>query len=239
MVWQIEKTTKRCQDCNATIAVSQHYFSALFLNSTPPDQSQPPVVTEGSPVGAGDSRPIGEPVERLLRPAHEGEARLWRRDFCANCWERRTAAGEEPPFSFWQTVIDPPAEPPKTPREVLLNFFDNLFVDATAVSVHTETEGSPAVGAPQAQAVPDTRLKLQVKYLFALIMMRKKLLRLKSPLTRDNARYLVLERFAKPQRSPDNFGGDSKSYEVQEVNISDEELTSLRQEFSQLFEFRI
>ena len=204
-MWQIEKTTKHCQNCNAYIEVSQHYFSALFLNLTPPDQSQPPAV--------GESRPTGEPVERLLR-----------RDFCANCWERRTAAGEEAPFSFWQTVIDPPAEPPKTPREVLLNFFDNLFVDTTASAQASDVLSAPAA----ALQVPDSRLKSQVKYLFALIMMRKKLLRLKSPLTRDNARYLVLERF-----------GDSKSYEVQEVNISDEELTSLRQEFSQLFEFRI
>ncbi|MBI5779067.1 MAG: hypothetical protein HZA49_06385 [Planctomycetes bacterium] len=195
-MWQIEKTTKRCQECNSTIEVSQHYFSALFPNPT--DKT--------------------------------GEPRLLRRDFCANCWERRTAAGEEPPFSFWQTVIEPPAEPPKTPREVLLNFFDNLFKEATEV---------PAAENTSVPVVQDTRLKSQVKYLFALIMMRKKLLRLKSPLTRDNTRYLVLERFAKPQRSPDNFGGDAKVYEVAEVNISDEELDSLRQEFSQLFEFRI
>ncbi len=214
-MWQIEKTTKHCQDCNSTIGVSQHYFSALFPNTGAPS-SAAPAATKGSPVGAGEPRPTGDPVGRLLR-----------RDFCANCWERRTAAGEEPPFSFWQTVIDPPAEPPKTPREVMLNFFDNLFVDPAA-SVPAAIEGSPVVGAPPVQAIPDTRLKSQVKYLFALIMMRKKLLRLKSPLTRDNARYLVLERF-----------GDNKSYEVQEVNISDEELTSLRQEFSQLFEFRI
>ncbi|HLD35548.1 MAG TPA: hypothetical protein VJC37_02415, partial [Planctomycetota bacterium] len=150
----------------------------------------------------------------------------------------------------WQTVIDPPAEPPKTPREVLLNFFDNLFLD-TAVSTQTATEGSPVVPADsqagEAPQAPDTRLtelvgqarlKSQVKYLFALIMMRKKLLRLKSPLTKDNVRYLVLERFAAP---PDGSkaGQGGKVYEVAEVNISDAELDSLRQEFSQLFEFRI
>ena len=200
-MWQIEKTTKRCQDCNASIEVSQHYFSALFLNQNPTDKT-------GQTAGT--------------------ESRLLRRDFCANCWERRTAAGEEPPFSFWQTSIEPPAEPPKTPREVLLNFFDNLFVEdvmpAERPAENKDVIQVSNLGVPG----PDTRLKSQVKYLFALIMMRKKLLRLKSPLTRDNIRYLVLERF-----------GDNKTYEVQEVNISDEELTSLRQEFSQLFEFRI
>ena len=198
-MWQIEKTTKRCQDCNASIEVSQHYFSALFLNQNPTDKT-------GQTAGT--------------------ESRLLRRDFCANCWERRTAAGEEAPFSFWQTIIEAPAEPPKTPREVLLNFFDNLFNEKAALS---ETPEVPQVQDTRlTEPVGQARLKSQVKYLFALIMMRKKLLRLKSPLTRDNARYLVLERF-----------GDSKTYEVAEVNISDEELTSLRQEFSQLFEFRI
>jgi len=198
-MWQIEKTTKRCQDCNASIEVSQHYFSALFLNQNPTDKT-------GQTAGT--------------------ESRLLRRDFCANCWERRTAAGEEAPFSFWQTIIEAPAEPPKTPREVLLNFFDNLFNEKAALS---ETPEVPQVQDTRlTEPVGQARLKSQVKYLFALIMMRKKLLRLKSPLTRGNARYLVLERF-----------GDSKTYEVAEVNISDEELTSLRQEFSQLFEFRI
>jgi len=200
-MWQIEKTTKSCQNCNSPIDVSQHYFSALFTNLTPADKDHQST--------AGDSR-------------------LLRRDFCANCWEKRTAAGEEEPFSFWQTIIEPPAEPPKTPREVLLNFFDNLFVEdvmpAERPAENKDVIQVSNLGVPG----PDTRLKSQVKYLFALIMMRKKLLRLKSPLTRDNIRYLVLERF-----------GDNKTYEVQEVNISDEELTSLRQEFSQLFEFRI
>ena len=225
-MWQIDKTTKSCQNCNAPIEVSHHYFSALFLNSTPPSSVAPVAPLSGAVEGEpSQKRGSGQPDKSQSRQGGTaGESRLLRRDFCANCWERRTAAGEEPPFSFWQTIIEAPAEPPKTPRQILLNFFDNLFVDAAA-SAQTP-EGLQVPGS--VLQASDTRLKSQVKYLFALIMMRKKLLRLKSPLTRDNVRYLVLERF-----------GDSKSYEVQEVNISDEELISLRQEFSQLFEFRI
>ncbi|MEW6025884.1 MAG: hypothetical protein AB1599_01125 [Planctomycetota bacterium] len=213
-MWQIEKTTKRCQECDAIIEVSRHYFSALFPNLPAPGCA-----------GLAADRSAGQagPTDKA------GEPRLLRRDFCANCWEKRTAAGEETPFSFWQTVIEPPAEPPKTPREVLLNFFDNLFREAPETPAAENTPAKPQRSPDYFGAPPsDTRLKLQVKYLFALILMRKKLLRLKSPLTKDNIRYLVLERFS-----------DAKVYEVAEVNISDAELDSLRNEFSQLFEFRI
>jgi len=212
-MWQIEKTTKHCQNCNTSIEVSQHYFSALFPNLSAPELRQ------AGPPSTGDKGQKSEGAE----------PRLLRRDFCANCWERRTAAGEEPPFSFWQTVIEPPAEPPKTPREILLNFFDNLFKEPACAESPVCVPPSGGIQDTRlTEPVGQARLKSQVKYLFALIMMRKKLLRLKNPLTKDNVRYLVLERF-----------GDNRVYEVAEVNISDEELDSLRQEFSQLFEFRI
>jgi len=207
-MWQIEKTTKHCQSCSRTIETSENYFSALFPASPEPNRAQ----------------------ESKEQP----ESRLVRQDFCANCWERRTASGEDMPFSFWQTVINPPLEPPKTPKQILLSFFDNLFISAKdnggsafISGGEPETATSPESGLPP--AVPtNTALKDRVKYLFSLILLRKKLLRLKETFHKDNARFLLMERVS-----------DNKSYQVPEITITESELVSLRDEFSKLFEFRI
>ncbi|MDI6789053.1 MAG: hypothetical protein QME51_11835, partial [Planctomycetota bacterium] len=74
----------------------------------------------------------------------------------------------------------------------------------------------------------DDKLKQQVKYLFALILLRKKLLRLKESFIKQGVKFLILERVS-----------DNRPYEVLEVSISDNEFIALRDEFSKLFEFRI
>ncbi|MFH0888131.1 MAG: hypothetical protein V1871_02860 [Planctomycetota bacterium] len=211
-MWQIEKTTKHCQNCVSIIEVGKNYFSALFQNQAP--QS-----------------------EKI--PLSTNESRLIRQDFCTNCWEKRTASGEEPPFSFWQTKISTPPEPPKTPRQVLLTFFDNLFIKpeapiekavdgVTDIPKEEQTTVSSKDSATILNITADTKLKSQVKYLFALILLRKRLLKLKESIHKNDKRFLVFERVF-----------DNKIYEIPEISISEQELISLRDEFSKLFEFRI
>jgi hypothetical protein len=181
-MWQIDKSTKQCRNCGVFVGVNQDYFSALVVPET----------------NAGTEQP------------DNSSPRFIRYDFCINCWERRTASGEDTPFSFWQTRIATPPELPKTPKQVLLSFFDNLFVEEP----HKENS---IVG-----------IKEQIKYLFSLILLRKRLLKLTRAEYKDNKRFLLLERT-----------GDNKTYEVAEINISEKEFIALRNEFSKLFEFRI
>jgi hypothetical protein len=244
-MWQIEKTTKRCQNCTRTIETGKDYFSALFQNQAAESGKAAP----GTPNGARPKKAV---------PSGTNASGLMRQDFCTNCWERRTASGEESPFSFWQTRIAAPSEPPKTPRQVLLTFFDNLFIEPVESKENTVGEGHdkpksvvsvsrphdsspPEADLPQAQgsqkktasetvltATADSKLKSQVKYLFSLILLRKRLLKLKESIHKDNMKFLVFERVS-----------DNKIYEIQEIDISEQELISLRDEFSKLFEFRI
>jgi hypothetical protein len=202
-MWQIEKTTKRCQDCTNAIEVGRNYFSALFHSLEPQTEKKPAVVE----------------VFRLIR-----------QDFCANCWEKRIASGEESPFSFWQTIIAKSLEPPKTPRQVLLDFFDNLFVELKTSAENTEGGAAKEEVDSSKELInlADDKLKSQVKYLFALILLRKRLLKLKESVSKNDMRFLVFERIA-----------NNKIYEIPEINITEQELVSLREEFSRLFEFRI
>ncbi|MFH1231106.1 MAG: hypothetical protein V1709_06370 [Planctomycetota bacterium] len=206
-MWQIEKTNKHCQNCTNTIEVGNDYFSALFQSA--------------------HNLNVEKPKEAGYVPG-TGESRLVRQDFCSNCWEKRTASGEEPPFSFWRTRITTLPEPPKTPRQILLNFFDNLFIEPEAPAENIADEE------PEKELIntTDTKLKSQVKYLFALILMRKRLLKIKESVHKNDIRFLVLV----PTKS---VGTDNKIYEIPEINISEQELISLRDEFSKLFEFRI
>jgi len=218
-MWQIEKTTKHCQNCTGIIEVGKIYFSALFHSQASQSEKIP-----------------------LLIDA----SRLMRQDFCANCWEKRTASGEESPFSFWQTKIAASSELPKTPRQILLTFFDNLFIESEAPihpplagkqdaldEITDKPENEKTATSSDSTAIPiaignDTKLKSQVKYLFALILLRKRLLKLKESVHKNDMRLLVFERVS-----------DNKIYEIPEISISEQELISLRDEFSKLFEFRI
>lgn len=258
-MWQIEKTTKHCQNCTSTIEVGKNYFSALFQNQAP--------LTGQAPMKQSRQGPQSEKI-----PLPTNASRLVRQDFCTNCWEKRTASGEEPPFSFWQTKISTPPEPPKTPRQVLLTFFDNLFIKPEASPSNAVGEESEKASDTSIELInpadpvrdrssqrddrksetpistlskdktketvsnkasfisngADTKLKSQVKYLFALILLRKRLLKLKESVHKNDMRFLVFERVF-----------DNKIYEIPEITISEQELISLRDEFSKLFEFRI
>lgn len=132
-----------------------------------------------------------------------------RQDYCQTCWNHKP----ENLFSFWQTRLIIKTKP-KTAKEVLINFFDNLLAADTSV--------------PNEPTSIKPEIKPKVIYLFVLILLRKKILKLKSEIRKDDREYLVLER-----------SSDNKTYEVPNLNISPDELVPLKNEFSRLFEFEI
>ncbi len=134
---------------------------------------------------------------------------LSRQDYCPACWNPESKNF----FSFWQTHLIIKNKP-KTAKEVLIDFFDNLF----ASNNQEQTD--------QVSIKPD--MKPKVTYLFALILLRKKILKLKSELNKNDQEYLVLER-----------SSDNKTYEVPNLNITPDELIPLKNEFERLFEFEI
>jgi hypothetical protein len=229
-MWQINKTTKKCQTCAKALGVNEDFFSALFYGLVEPAQAETKPDKKVCP-------PLAAPQETKETDSVADVQQLNRQDFCSNCWERRMASGDETPFSFWQTKYTKVPEPPKTPKQILISFFDNLFetLKTEVASQATPTTSEAILEPSQANAPADPasvraqdKLKAQAKYLFALILMRKKILKLRETQRQDLNRTLILERSV-----------DAKMYQVPEVSISEEELAALRDQFSNLFEFRI
>jgi len=193
MGWEFGKSTKKCAACDRAFGSGEEYFSALFWKATT-DYTE--TVKEN----------------------------FIRKDYCIPCWEKKPsdAAGKttgKPDkdassnvFSFWKTRITV-KEVVKTPREVLVEFFDNLI----------EPSFQPKPDAP----IP-AEIRQKVIYLFALVLLRKKVLRIKENVSREGQPFIIFE------RTP-----DGKVYEVLDLTISENELVSLRNEFSKLFEFEI
>jgi len=205
MVWQVAKSTKKCAGCERGLDPDEEYFAALFIN--------PPA--EGS-------------------KAQKDE--FGRKDYCLACWanstnpdgfsEREPGTGKPNAiFSFWKTRMAP-ARVAKTPRQVLIEFFDNLVQPEFQPPEGDSASLTPEPAERGAAVIPESRDK--ITYLFALILLRKRIFKIKENITREEQSYLAFERIP-----------DGKVYEVKELTISDEELVSLRDEFSKLFEFEI
>jgi len=116
-----------------------------------------------------------------------------RRDHCAGCWEKRT----EEPFSFWNTAAPKREQKRLEDIAAMLEFFKRLV----------------------AQPSEDpTRAK--VTYLTALLLMRKKRLKLAG----QRAGVLVIEK-----------SWDGEPMEIADPPIGDAELESLKAEMERLF----
>jgi hypothetical protein len=145
----------------------------------------------------------------LMYELIDKKEQLLRQDYCTACWDPKLTNL----FSFWQTALIQLTKP-KTAKEVLIGFFDNLINPAS-------NDETPA---------PDLQSEMRSKaiYLFTLILLRKKILKLKDEVIKDNQTYLIVERYS-----------DNKVYEILNLNIAEDELQTLRDEFSRLFEFEI
>lgn len=228
MVWDasIAKTSKHCHSCRKEFIADEVYFSSLAMLNQPgatASVSQPLLaglsadLPEVPPETNKSSKKTGKPKKAIVKEETE---HFERKDFCTACWEQ-SGAKQPDMFSFWQMKVVV-KEAPKTPKDILVNFFDNLVSPPADVS----TPGQPAPAI-------DSTLRPKVIYLFALILIRKRILKLKQSAVRDNQRLLVLE------RPVDGSNTNVKTYEVPDIDIPPEELVSLRDEFSRLFEFKI
>lgn len=205
MEWDFGKTTKKCTDCNKTLPTDEFFFSALFFLRT----ARPP---------AGQANPQDESVDESVRPDATsgrlgGDGRFLRQDYCATCWTSK----RESVFSYWKTKITA-KQITKTPREVLIEFFDNLL--------NYSQDKPPMV--PDDKAAMDEAIRSKIIYLFSLILLRRKIFKIKESIRKDNQPFIVFERVP-----------DGKGYEVAELSISEEELVKLKDQFSKLFEFEI
>lgn len=126
----------------------------------------------------------------------EGEV-FQRRNFCLSCWG---AAAEA--YSFWRTRTPEPRERKREDRAALVAFFDRLMD-----SPREGTEG-------------------KVAFVLALLLLRKRVLRLKHRVVREGAREtLLLERCS-----------DGRSYAVEDPGLTESDLAQIGADMSKLFE---
>jgi hypothetical protein len=119
-----------------------------------------------------------------------------RKDYCPACWQ----AMPKEVFSFWMTRLPRKGADarPVVDNEVLLDFF-----------VRLENQESPA--------------KLNLRYLLALLLMRKKILKFEDILREDDREYLVLRQT-----------GENLRHRVLDPKLSLQELNRLRDDLSQV-----
>lgn len=140
--------------------------------------------------------------EELFSALMDQHTDFARQDFCPACWQKRGPAGC---FSYWKTRIPRKDEPPKrfVDNEVLLNFFQRL-----------EGEEEP--------------LKVNFRYVLALLLVRKKLLKFKSIRRDGDKEYLVLHDKA-----------EERDQDVLNPNLTEEEVGAVTEECGKLLNMRL
>ena len=164
--------------------------------------------------GAGACARCGrefKPGEVRGSALYDEGATLVRRDYCAECWEKRTP-GE---FSFWRTVVPEPEEE----EEGRKRRFSRAIDADTLFDILRDTPDST-----------DPR-KMRFRFVIALMLMRRKKLKLVSiarrkaaegPGTRD---VLVLKRTGR---------GHKQTFDVADVKMSEEEMIAAQDEVGAL-----
>lgn len=130
-----------------------------------------------------------------LFPQGEG---FERKDFCLACWG---ASGRPESFSFWKARAPEAAPKKQDQRRAVMDFFDRLM--------------SPVEG--------DTP-RPKLAFLFALILMQKRALRLVEQVIEGETTTMVLER-----------ASDGRTFRVADPRIAESEFDALRVEMSALF----
>ena len=124
-----------------------------------------------------------------------------RLDFCADCW----SGGTPEMFSFWQTRVPPKEEKKKllVDDEVIMDFFVRLQ-DAT------------------------DELKVNFRYILALVLMRKKRLKFKDVRRTDDGEFLVLD-------LPRNGG----TYEVLNPDLTEDKIAQVTDEVGKILNVQL
>jgi len=128
-----------------------------------------------------------------------------RRDFCTACWEK---CQNEAVFSFWKTRVPTKEEERKlfVDDNVLLEFFGRL----------------PAEGDEQVQH------KLKFRYILALVLMRKKVLRFVDIVREDGKEYIILR-----------YPREKTEFKVLDPGLTEEEADSVKDDLSQILNVEV
>lgn len=150
--------------------------------------------TAGVCAGSGKTLEPGEEYYAALLDTQTG---FERRDFCAEYWEN-----EKPErYSFWKTVIPQPNEKKKlfVDDSVLMNFFERLA---------DETD----------------ELKVNFRFVLALILMRKRKLKYEDSRREDNKEIWTMR-----------FVRETETHQVINPELDDDQIEQVSQELSAIF----
>ncbi len=148
--------------------------------------------------GCGRELAAGEEFVAVLL---DGGQEFRREDFCAACWQSRPDERAEV-FSIWRSRVPPPAEPKKkvVDAELLVEFFNKL-------------EGH------------EEPLKVNSRFVLALMLMRKKLLAYEGSSTDEAGREVWTMRFKH----------DHTQVEVLRPRLSEEEVAAVSSQLGAIF----
>lgn len=124
-----------------------------------------------------------------------------RNDFCPECWENKAA--EQRAFSFWKARVPTKEEE----RKLLVD--DNVLLDFFIRLSHEQAE--------QAEH------KVKFRYILALVLMRKKVLRFQDIL-RDGEKEFLMLRYPK----------EDLEFKVLDPGLTEEEADSVKDDLSQV-----
>jgi len=153
---------------------------------------------------AGCSRQLAEGDEHFSALFDRGTL-FERQDFCPPCWQARDAAAV---FSFWKTRIPTREEERKllVDDSVLLDFFLRL----------TSEEGE----------LPEHKVKF--RYILALVLLRKKILKFIDILREDRREFLVL-RYAK----------EKLDFRILDPGLTEEEADTVKDDLAQILNVEV
>ena len=129
-----------------------------------------------------------------------------RKDFCPRCWAAPDNQDRDRTFSFWKTEV-PRADRPKkifVDDAVIFDFFERLAPE----------EGQS--------------LKRNFRYILALMLMRKKILKFNDVVRENDKEYLVLRR-----------SRTKEEHRVLNPELTDEQMEQVKNELKQILETEI
>ena len=140
--------------------------------------------------------------EDLFSGLYDEQTAFVRRDYCAACWAE---AERDKVFSHWRTRVPKKDEPPKrlVDDDVLRNFFHRL-----------EGESEP--------------LKVNFRYVLALLLIRKKLLKFTAIRRDGDQEWLVLHDRA-----------EDRDHEVLNPELSEDEVAAVTEECGKVLNMRL
>lgn len=200
--YQIEVSTFRCESCGAEVACKSTYYSAVSYE----------------------------------------EQGFRRKDYCLPCWKRLSIApaGDAQPragneatsgsrfFAYWRTTRPPlPSEEPKRLRfdpDLVLLFFRRLGAREEDGSGETDAEAGGG-GAP----MPSAAERDELRFVLALLLIRKKILNFTSSQARDGREWLKLVERKDPRRC----------HWVPNPQLADSRLEKVKDRVGELLQMRV